>query len=195
MGPALVRPHQDARRPRRLAAPQARRPHAGSRRSAASASASATPPESSGSAHAIRRLVTTYLALTLVVLAALEIPLAITYRDRQLDQLEAGLERDAFVIAAYIEDTLNGDDNLDLQQSSTTTRRPHAGRAVIVDRNGHVLADSDPLIEGAADAGVPRDFSSRPEIASALTDKDITTPGSTTRPAFGTGLVYVRRCR
>ena len=77
----------------------------------------------------IRRLVTTYLALTLVVLAALEIPLAVTYRDRQLDQLEAGLERDAFVMASYVEDTLNGTRRPRTSRSSPTTTRPQHRRA------------------------------------------------------------------
>ncbi len=139
----------------------------------------------------IRRLVTTYLALTLVVLAALEIPLAVTYHDRQLDQLEAGLERDAFVMSAYVEDTLNGTlvPPQDLQTIADNYSAQTAGRAVIVDDKGLVLADSDPPLEGATTDGSPRDFSSRPEIAAAL-DKAVVT-GTRDSSTLGTGLVYV----
>jgi signal transduction histidine kinase len=139
----------------------------------------------------IRRLVTTYLALTLVVLAALEIPLAVTYRDRQLDQLEAGLERDAFVLSAYVEDTLNGtlEPPQDLQAIAANYSAQTAGRAVIVDAQGFVLADSDPPVEDATTDGSPRNFSSRPEIAAALAQEVVT--GTRNSSTLGTGLVYV----
>jgi len=139
----------------------------------------------------IARLVTTYLALTLVVLAALEIPLAITYRDRQLDQVEAGLERDAFVMSAYVEDTLNGTlvPPQDLQVIADNYSNHTAGRAVIVDRDGFVLADSDPPFEDATTDGSPRNFSKRPEIAAALDQQVVT--GTRDSTTLGTGLVYV----
>lgn len=136
-----------------------------------------------------RRLVTTYLALTLVVLAALEIPLAVTYRERQLDQLEAGLERDGFVISSFVEDTLNGTANQDLQVIVDNYSSQTAGRAVIVDANGDLLADSDPLLDGAPVEGTPRNFASRPEIAAAL-DRRVAT-GTRNSTTLGTGLVYV----
>ena len=133
----------------------------------------------------IRRLVTTYLALTLVVLAALEIPLAVTYRDRQLDQLEAGLERDAFVISSYVEGTLSGYDNQDLQVIVDNYSAGTDGRAVVVDANGDKLADSDPPV-----ADAQRNFMSRPEIAAALNDRQIVS-GTRDSTTLGTGLVYV----
>jgi signal transduction histidine kinase len=132
-----------------------------------------------------RRLVGTYLALTLVVLAALEIPLAVTYRDRQQDQLVAGLERDAFVLAAYVEDTLNGSAQppQDLSAIVDNYASRTDGRVVIVDAQGMVLADSDPAVAG------PRSFASRPEIAAAL-DRQVVS-GVRDSDTLGTGLVYV----
>jgi signal transduction histidine kinase len=137
----------------------------------------------------IARLVTTYLALTLVVLAALEIPLAITYRDRQLDQVEAGLERDAFVISSFVEDTLNGTGNQDLQVIVDNYSAQTDGRVVIVDRNADVLADSDPPADGTPATGTPRNFSTRPEIAAALR-REVAT-GTRDSTTLGTGIVYV----
>jgi signal transduction histidine kinase len=138
-----------------------------------------------------RRLVTTYLALTLVVLAALEIPLALTYRDRQLDQLEAGLQRDAFIIAGLVEDGLNGTDpTLSLQTLADNYQGQYAGRVVIVDRNGDVVADSSPPIDPAT--GQPeanRNFAARPEIDGALRKNVMS--GTRDSVTLGTGLVYV----
>jgi signal transduction histidine kinase len=130
-----------------------------------------------------RRVLVTYLLLTLMVLVSLEVPLAISYRDRQIAQLEAGLERDAFVLAAYVEDSLNGTESLDLQAIVSNYSNQTDGRAVIVDATGEVLADSDPIVDGQ------RNFASRPEIASAL-NKEVAT-GTRYSTTLGTGLVYV----
>ena len=56
-----------------------------------------------------RRLLTTYLALTVIVLVALEIPLALTYRSRERSAQLTTLQRDAFVIANDSEETLERD--------------------------------------------------------------------------------------
>jgi signal transduction histidine kinase len=140
----------------------------------------------------IRRLVTTYLALTLVVLAALEVPLALTYRDRQLDQLESALERDAFVIASYVEDSLNGSDpSLDLQAFADNYKGSYAGRVVIVDRNGDVVGDSSPQVDPATGQRVEgRNFLSRPEFDAAIKLREVST-GTRDSVTLGTGLVYV----
>ena len=142
------------------------------------------PPLARRSHDVIRRLVSTYLALTLVVLAALEIPLAVTYRDRQLDQLEAGLERDAFVVSSFVEGTLSGADNQDLQTIVDNYSARTDGRAVIVDANGDTLADSDPPV-----ADEQRNFLNRPEIAAALNRQ--VASGTRDSTTLGTGLVYV----
>lgn len=130
-----------------------------------------------------RRVLVTYLLLTLLVLVSLEVPLAISYRDRQIAQVEAGLERDAFVLAAYVEDSLNGTEPLDLQAVVSNYSDRTDARAVIVDATGEVLADSDPIVDGQ------RNFASRPEIASAL-NKEVAT-GTRYSTSLGTGLVYV----
>ena len=130
-----------------------------------------------------RRLLVSYLALTVVVLAALEIPLATSYRERQRDQLEADLQRDAFVLASFVEDTLEGFGSVDLDELVTGYQDRTDGRAVIVDASGEVLADSDPPIEG------PRSFVGRPEIDSAL-DSEIAV-GTRSSATLGTDLLYV----
>lgn len=129
-----------------------------------------------------RRLLGTYLLLTLVVLIALELPLAISYRDRQISQLQSGLERDAFVISSYVERAVIGTKGVDLDAVAVNYRNDTGGRLVIVGANGDVLADSDPA------AGGERNFASRPEIAEALGSGVAT--GSRYSNTLGTGLVY-----
>jgi signal transduction histidine kinase len=125
------------------------------------------------------------MALTLLVLAALEIPLAISYADREREQLEASLMRDAFVLAAFIEDSVEHGDALplDMQQLADSYEERTAARVVIVDRDGALLADSEPPVEGA------RSFSSRPEIAEALASRVST--GIRPSETLGTDLLYV----
>ena len=130
-----------------------------------------------------RRLVISYLALTLVVLVALEVPLAITYGQRQREQLEADLERDAFVLAAYAEDSLEGTGTIDLQGLADGYMDRTGGRVVLTDKDGQVRADSDPAVEGQ------RSFLSRPEIKAALESR--VTAGVRPSATLGTDLLYV----
>ncbi|MFM8861019.1 MAG: hypothetical protein ACKOIA_00935, partial [Acidimicrobiia bacterium] len=109
-----------------------------------------------------RRLLATYLLLTLVVLLALEVPLALGYRDHEIDALRADVQRDAFVLASYVADDLAGVTDIDLDTVVTNYTDRTGGRAVIVDADGDVVADSEPAAVG------PRNFASRPEIATAL---------------------------
>ena len=53
-----------------------------------------------------RRLVLSYLAVTIVVLALFEIPLAIFFQQREQDRLSIDAERDATVLATIYEDAL-----------------------------------------------------------------------------------------
>jgi hypothetical protein len=117
------------------------------------------------------------------VLISLEVPLALGYRNRQMDQLTSGIERDAFVLSSYLSDSLSGGTPVDLGTVATNYTAATDGRVVIVNSTGDVLADSEPSAPG------PRNFSSRPEIASAL-DRQIAT-GTRNSTTLGTGLVYV----
>ena len=130
-----------------------------------------------------RRLLATYLLLTLVVLLALEVPLALGYRDHEIDSLRADIQRDAFVLASYVADDLAGTATIDLQTVVANYTTSTGGRAVIVASNGDVLADSEPATSGQ------RNFLSRPEIAQALS-REIA-QGTRYSATLGTGLMYV----
>lgn len=113
-----------------------------------------------------RRLLLAYVTLIAVVLLVLEVPLGITYRDRQLDDLRSAVQGDAVVLATFAEDSLEVDvaasGRLQALAKQYTDRT--GGRVVVVDEEGVAIVDSAPLADGASG----RDFSSRPEITAAL---------------------------
>ncbi len=116
-----------------------------------------------------RRLLASYLALTAVILITLELPLAFVDARTQRQDLEARVQRDAYVIASLAEDQLQ----LGRRSPGLTPAVKHYaatthGRVVVVDRRGLSIADSAPLFSGE------RNFRSRPEIATALTGRNAT---------------------
>jgi hypothetical protein len=106
-----------------------------------------------------RRLLLSYLTITLIVLLLLEIPLGLFYAQRERERLAADVEHDATVIATLYEDDLEVGAPLDPTPADTYEDRTGA-RVVVVDADGIARVDTG--------GDVPRDFSTRPEIAAAL---------------------------
>lgn len=112
------------------------------------------------------RLVATYLLLAVVVLVALEVPLGIVNQRGQVREFERRVERDAVALAALSEDVLQAGatpGDAALRRISTSYGESSGARVVIVDAAGRLVADSDTA------RPLGRSFSSRPEIADALT--------------------------
>lgn len=115
-----------------------------------------------------RRVVLSYLAVALFILVILEIPLAVRSAQDAEYRLSVALERDAVVVADLVSDAL---------REGAVRVTPELGgyatsdlRIVIVDADGDTVYDSqDP---DATDLG--RDFSSRPEVAEALSGVRVT---------------------
>jgi len=129
------------------------------------------------------RLLGAFLAITLFVLVALEVPLAVNFRDRQLAELKNGLERDAFVLSSYVQSKLEDPNAGELSTIAINYSQETEGRVVIIAADGEVLADTDPLRDGI------RNFATRPEVAAALEQK--VASGSRYSQSLKTGLVYV----
>jgi len=106
-----------------------------------------------------RRLLLGYLAAAVVVLLVLEVPLAIFYQQRETARLAMDVERDATVLADYYEEGLEQGAALDPASASIYAARTGI-RVVVVDAAGISLIDT------ARPSG--RDFSTRPEIKTAL---------------------------
>jgi len=130
-----------------------------------------------------RRLVLSYLAITLFVLVVLEIPLGITFASREEGRLLADIERDARVLATDFEDYLErGSGALPTDLATSYAQRTN-GRVVVVDADGISVVDTSPI----TDTG--RDFSTRPEIITALSGGLAT--GSRSSETLQQELVYV----
>jgi len=111
----------------------------------------------------IRRLVVTYLAITMFGLALLAIPLGLTFAHREKDRLLFGVERDADTMSALVEDSLEAGTPLPTDQIVRYARQNEA-HVTVVDDRGIALADTDQI------ASHPDD-SKDPEIQIALKGK------------------------
>lgn len=127
-----------------------------------------------------RRLLVSYLTITLIVLLLLGVPLAAFYAQRERDRLTADLDRDASVIATLYEDALEAGDPLDPTAADRYEDRTGA-RVVVVDVDGIARVDTS--------GDVPRDFSTRPEIVAALAGQR--TSGIRESETLGTELLFV----
>ena len=130
-----------------------------------------------------RRLLASYLALALVVLALLEIPLGISFARNERRALTDRVERDTVALSTLVEDALEHGTPIPPQVRRTAagygTRTD--GRVLVVDARGRVVFDTSPTQS--------RDFSSRSEIATALAGRIAT--GTRPSRTLDTDLLYV----
>ena len=136
-----------------------------------------------------RRLLATSLGLTAVVLLVLVVPFGRTFREREREDLLARVERDAFALAFYVEDELDPeatDVGISLPDVADAYETQFGGRVVIVDAAGIAVADSDPP---TGEAGIGRDFSTRPEFQQVLRGEVAT--GTRSSETLDEGLVFV----
>lgn len=130
------------------------------------------------------RLLAAFIGVTIVILAAHDIPLASYLRTVERERLVAGLERDAFLLASSAERVLNDDAaTADLQTSIDVYANRTGAEVVVTDAAGGAIA-----VSGASDR-VGTSYANRPEIATAVTG----TPASGERysETLGGSLVYV----
>jgi signal transduction histidine kinase len=127
-----------------------------------------------------RRLVASYLTITVIVLVLLMVPLGAFYSQRERERLASDVEHDANVIATLYEDDLELGQPLDPVPADTYEDRTGA-RVVVVDSAGISQVDTGDVID--------RDFSTRPEIADAL--DGVRTAGTRRSDTLGTDLLYV----
>ena len=127
-----------------------------------------------------RRLLASYLTITVIVLVMLMVPLGVFYSQRERERLAADVEHDASVIATLYEDDLEAGLPLDPIPADTYEDRTGA-RVVVVDADGISRVDTGGDIE--------RDFSTRPEFEAAL--DGVRTSGTRRSDTLGTDLLYV----
>jgi signal transduction histidine kinase len=145
-----------------------------------------------------RRLLASYLLLTVAVLVVLVIPLGLSFAEREEQDLVEGLQIDAFALASFAEDTLEHspeggaseaaleeepdvtEDDVSSAASAYTERT--GARVVIIDTEGRAIADSQPPAEGE------RYFDTREEFVTALEGQ--VAAGSRESETLGGRLVY-----
>jgi signal transduction histidine kinase len=134
-----------------------------------------------------RRLLVSYLSITVFVLLVLEIPLGVSYANSVERPLTSDHQHDAFTMAirsqASLDRTPSAETTRDLQSLAARYRDRAGGRVVIVDADGRTVADSDTT------SPIGRDFSTRPEIQRALHGAEVS--GTRFSRTLGRDLLYV----
>lgn len=134
-----------------------------------------------------RRLLFSYLSLTIVVLAMLEVPLGFVNARNERSDLTAKVERDAVAAASLAESTLEDEATTAtvpaLNRLAARYATDTGGRMVITDAKGAAIVDSAPRGSGQ------ENFASRPEFKAALRG-DVAT-GTRGSKTLGYGILYV----
>ncbi len=134
-----------------------------------------------------RRLLVSYLSITVFVLLVLEIPLGVSYANSVERRLTSDLQHDAFSLAIRsqepLDSTPSGQQAHALQTLAVRYRDSAGGRVVIVDADGRSVADSDTT------SPTGRDFSTRPEMKRALLGAEVS--GTRSSRTLGRDLLYV----
>jgi signal transduction histidine kinase len=133
-----------------------------------------------------RRLLLSYLSLTLFVLLVLELPLAVSYARNERHDLSSKVERDAVALGTLAEDALENNTQVDQARLKTVLdgyARSTGARVVVVDSRGLGIVDTEPPLPGE------RSFASRPEFARALGGQVAT--GTRHSDTLGTNILYV----
>jgi two-component system, OmpR family, sensor kinase len=108
------------------------------------------------------RLLLALAYLLLLAIIALEVPLALSLRDRVDAEVRSQARGQADIVAATVAGRLEGGREAELAEVARTAGANARGRVIVVDATGTVLADST----GAERVGT--DYADRPEIAAAL---------------------------
>ncbi len=133
-----------------------------------------------------RRLLFGYLGLTVLVLAVLEVPLAITQARTARADLTAKVERDAVALGSLAQEAVRVRDAEALDRVREIAEEYAAdtgGRVVVTGARGTSLVDSSDAFE------LGRDFSTRPEVQAALAGTVVS--GIRESETLGTRLLYV----
>ena len=132
------------------------------------------------------RLIAAFVGVTIIILAAQDIPLARYLRNVETERELAKVQRDAFILAGTSEDALSreGLASADALQTTVDVYRARTNALVVVtDETGIAVAVSGDVARRGDD------YSTRPEIAAALEGSP--TSGRRTSETLGSDIVYV----
>ena len=140
------------------------------------------------------RLLIAFVALCTVVLAVLIVPLGIAHQRTQRDDLTRRVERDAVAVASLATDLLRDRTRsaAELREYLVKYTQDTDARVVVVDASGIAQIDTDAprsTRSKSASSSKERNFSSRPEIAQALSGSVVS--GERHSQTLGYSLLYV----
>jgi len=104
-----------------------------------------------------RRLLLSYLSLTLLILLGFDIAIGYTYEAEQVQRTKRLYENEAAVLADLVEEDLRLQDEADLPRLATEYARLTEGHVLIVDRDGRLRAASAGWTLGRLSDGEQRD--------------------------------------
>lgn len=133
------------------------------------------------------RLIAAFVGVTMVILAAQNIPLTRYLRTVEFDRFVAGMQRDAFILGGASEDVLAADSAVvasDLQATADVYRNRYGATVVVTDDAGLAVVVSGDV------ARVGDNFANRPEIKAVL-DNGQPTSGRRASSSLGGDIVYV----
>jgi signal transduction histidine kinase len=129
-----------------------------------------------------RRLLVSYLAITIAVLAILTYPLARNYRDRRLTGLTSGLVQDAFLIASQVQESVELASAKPTDIAWIHAKFKGELRAVVLTRDGQVILDSAETLDPT--------MANRPEIVDMFAKRGVVT-GHRRSNTLNTELAFV----
>ena len=130
-----------------------------------------------------RRLLVSYMTVTLVIVLLLAVPLGLVYAREQRRRLTALVERDAFALAIRAEEGLESNEAPGVVSLVEEYQLHAGGRVVVIRPDGSVLADSESPPGGGGN------FLNRPEVRAALAREE--TVGSRYSKSLGHSILYV----
>ncbi|HEY7198447.1 MAG TPA: ATP-binding protein [Gaiellaceae bacterium] len=133
-----------------------------------------------------RRLLLGYLGLTVLVLAVLEIPLAVTQARTAENDLIAKVDHDAVALGSLAQGAVRAGNDAQLRRVGRIAENyaeATGGRVVITNGRGRSLADTDPNF------ATGRNFATRPEFQAALAGR--VSSGIRDSKTLGARLLYV----
>ncbi|MER7546381.1 ATP-binding protein [Actinomadura sp.] len=120
-----------------------------------------------------RRLLLSYLSLTLVVLLGLEITLGTVFARRQSSDFSASVQRDAVMVAELIEEELSAGNAAGVAEIVKHYTDCMGGRVVVFDRGGRIVTDSAagrPAVPAAAARNGPRGADGERQVGRAVSE-------------------------
>ncbi|WP_406469479.1 HAMP domain-containing histidine kinase [Streptomyces hirsutus] len=116
-----------------------------------------------------RRLLLSYLSLTMLVLLGLEVPLGYFYARGEISRFTGDGRHSAELLAQVLEVRVERRAAAEVPALAADFARENGGRVVVVDDTGRVLADSHDAVAAGTD------LSAEPDIATALRDRSMST--------------------